>query len=360
MTMKSIHIIGTVGLPANYGGWETMVDNIVKDLGEQYSMTVYCSSLHYRDKIKKYYNSNLIYIPMNANGWQSIFYDLASLIIAIFKRADVILILGVSGCIFLPLIKFIYPGLIITNIDGLEWKRGKWGFFAKQFLHISEYLGVKNSNIVIGDNMEIVRYVKRTYNKNAEFIAFGGSIREGIDLDYDKTLVLPEKFALNISRIEPENNIEMIIEACIIAKYPVFIFGKWNANEYSRCLYQKYSTNEFCKLMPHINSQKILNCFRSRARLYLHGHSVGGTNPSLVEAMSWGVPIFAYDVIYNRETTFNEAYYFNSTLQLSSLITEADNLPLEEVSLKMKLFHDNNYNWSEISKRYSDQFNQNI
>jgi len=352
---KKIHIVGTVGLPADYGGWETMVENISKDLCQEYEITVYCSSKHYKKEISNHPHANLRYLPLKATGWQSIIYDYISILSSIYFRADVILILGVSGCTILPFVRLFKRPTIITNIDGLEWKRGKWGFFAKLFLKISEYFAVRFSHKVIGDNVEIVRYINKNYNKNAYFIAFGGSSRDGID-NLSLSKITSQPFALNISRIEPENNIHLILEACLKEKLHIHIFGRWNANDYSRKLYQQYADSEYCNLHEHLSNQKILNAYRKKSLVYIHGHSVGGTNPSLVEAMSWGIPIFAFDVIYNVETTFNSALYFSNVDDLRYLIKSMDPIKMSEISKKMQQLHNENYEWKVISGKYSEHF----
>nr|WP_279615174.1 DUF1972 domain-containing protein [Pseudoalteromonas spiralis] len=131
--MKNASIIGTVGVPACYGGFETLVENLL-DKNSPDKLIVYCSSKSYDVRFKTYKNAELVYIPLNANGVQSIPYDIFSLFHAAFvKKSDNLLILGVSGAISLPFIRFFSKAKIVTNIDGLEWKRDKWNTWAKRF-----------------------------------------------------------------------------------------------------------------------------------------------------------------------------------------------------------------------------------
>ena len=134
---KKIAIIGTVGLPSNYGGFETLTEYLTKDLGDRFDITVFCSSTSYKTKLKTHNNAKLKYLPLNANGIQSILYDIISIFYALLF-ADTLLILGVSGCVVLPLVKLISTKKIIVNIDGIEWRRAKWGRFSKSFLKYSE------------------------------------------------------------------------------------------------------------------------------------------------------------------------------------------------------------------------------
>ena len=139
--MKKVAIIGTVGVPANYGGFETLIENIIGDnTPSDVQYTIYCSSSNYSNKIKKYKKAQLKYISLEANGIQSIFYDIISLIKASINN-DIILILGVSGCCFLPIYRLFSQKKLIINIDGLEHRRAKWNKWIKKFLKFSEAIG---------------------------------------------------------------------------------------------------------------------------------------------------------------------------------------------------------------------------
>jgi len=168
----NISIIGTVGIPARYGGFETLAENLVKSKTEGVTYTVFCSAKAYQEKPDSYLGAKLRYIKLNANGISSIPYDLISMLFSL--KSDVMLILGVSGSLFLPLIRMLYRGKIITNIDGIEWKRDKWGKLARFILHVSEKFAVRFSNIVIGDNQGIIEYIKEIYQREAVLIEYGG------------------------------------------------------------------------------------------------------------------------------------------------------------------------------------------
>ena len=154
MKPKKVAIIGTVGLPAIYGGFETLAEYMTAELKDHYDFTVYASSKAYTQKLDEYNDVKLQYLPLNANGIQSIPYDVLSMLHAL-RHADILLVLGVSGCIFLPFIKLISRKRIIVNIDGLEWKRDKWGVFSKAFLKFSEAVAVKVADVVVADNKVI-------------------------------------------------------------------------------------------------------------------------------------------------------------------------------------------------------------
>lgn len=163
--MKNVSIIGTVGVPANYGGFETLVENIIgENASENVEYTVFCSSKNYTSKQLVYKNAHLKYLPFEANGIQSVVYDILSLIKA--SSSDTILILGVSGCCFLPIYRLFSKKRLVVNIDGLEHKRDKWGKWVRKFLKFSEKMAVKYADVIVADNKGIQDYVMREYGKN--------------------------------------------------------------------------------------------------------------------------------------------------------------------------------------------------
>ncbi len=355
MKSKKIAVIGTVGLPAKYGGFETLVEHLSLQLSSKLDLYVYCSSITYRNKPKTHNNARLYYLPLKANGIQSILYDMISIIHALFY-ADTLLILGVSGCFILPFIRLFSKKKIIVNIDGLEWKRNKWGKYAKKFLRFSEMLAVRYADSIIADNKEIQRHVQTEYSKESILIAYGGDhtkFESITNQTFEKYPFLKHEYAFKVCRIEPENNIEMILKAFSQkATCNLVIVGNWNHSDFSREMYHIYNHFENIHLLNSIYDQTILNQIRCGAKLYIHGHSAGGTNPSLVEAMSLSLPIFAYAVNYNMETTLNQALFFKDSAELLLLIEKMKDIDLDFYGQKMKEIASQHYVWSVIAEKY--------
>ena len=357
--LKKIAIIGTVGLPAKYGGFETLTEHLTKDLGDKFDITVFCSSTYYKTKLKTHNNAKLKYVPLNANGIQSILYDIVSIFYALLF-ADTLLILGVSGCIVLPIVKLISSKKVIVNIDGLEWKRAKWGKAAKWFLKFSERVAVKFSDIIIADNKVIQDYVLSEYGKRAALIAYGAdhTCKEALSMEVLNPFpFLSEKYAFKVCRIEPENNLHLILEP--FSEYSglnIVVVGNWNNSVYGKQLKLEFDSFENIYLLEPIYNQNILNQLRSNCYLYIHGHSAGGTNPSLVEAMHLELPILAYDVPYNRETTHQKALYFNDSKTLTSLLKSVQDHNLVKTSKALKAIADDFYTWDIITKQYASLF----
>ena len=172
MTKKKLAIIGTNGLPGRYGGWDQLLNHLTITLSNKYEIIVYTSKHNAVPGLKEFNNSKLKVIPLKANGLQSIFYDGISMLDAAFKY-DILLVLGTSGCIFLPFIRLINNNIIL-NPDGAEWKRGKWNYFIKQFLKLSEYLGIRFSKYIISDNLIIQQHIENIYKKKSFLIEYGG------------------------------------------------------------------------------------------------------------------------------------------------------------------------------------------
>lgn len=354
--MKRVAIIGTQGVPANYGGFESLVENMIgENCSPNIMYTVFCSSKD-MPKIRVYKGARLKYVPLHANGVWSIPYDIVSMVRSM-KGYDVILILGVSGCVFLPLLKLLSRKKIVVNIDGLEHRRDKWGRAARWFLRFSEKLAVRWADVVVADNKGIQDYVTETYGKKSELIAYGGdhavrSVSAELENEVlEKYALHKGEYAISVCRIEPENNCHVSLEAFSRTDKPFVFIGNWNRSEYGKGLKEKYSKFENIKILDPIYELDTLYVLRSNAGQYIHGHSAGGTNPSLVEAMFFGCPIIAYDVVYNRETTNNKAYYFKDADSIVTLLNEVemDGIVMKEIAREQ-------YTWSTIAKQYEALF----
>ncbi|EGR4303407.1 TPA: DUF1972 domain-containing protein [Vibrio cholerae] len=352
--MKKVAIVGTVGIPACYGGFESLVENLTLYSSDNIEYTVFCSANSYSEQKKYHNNARLLYLPFKANGIQSVIYDIFSLIKCLMIKPDVILILGVSGCIFLPIFRLFSNSKIITNIDGLEWRRDKWSRGIRWFLKVSEHFAVRFSDIVVTDNKAIGDYVDSEYNVRNITIAYGGdhAIRKS-NIDYINT-PSDDGYALGLCRIEPENNVEMILEAFSLTSNQLKFVGNWKSSSYGISLRNKYQHYRNIELLDPIYDLDELYKLRIGSSLYLHGHSAGGTNPSLVEMMHFGKPIFAFDCLFNRYSTNNGAHFFKNASDILYLISTVNQLELEINGKKMKDLAIERYTWAVISQSYEE------
>jgi glycosyltransferase involved in cell wall biosynthesis len=357
--MKKIAIIGTNGLPGRYGGWDQLLNHLTLTLSEKYEIIVYTSSYNAVKGLKEYNGAKIKIIPLKANGIQSILYDGLSMFDACLKY-DILLILGTSGCIFLPFIRP-FSKKIILNPDGAEWKRGKWNKMIKSFLKLSESLGVKFSDVVVADNVVIQKYIKEEYSKDSELIAYGGDNAKAVRLEIEtakKYGIEAKKYAFKVCRIEPENNIDLILEAFKDSTLKLILIGNWDFSSYGVNLRVKYNSYKHLMLLDPIYEQVTLDELRSNCGIYIHGHSVGGTNPSLVEAMNLGLCCAVYNVDYNLETTENCATYFNSIADLKVIINDYLNNKIDSLLIGKKLqsIALRRYTWADIVEKYERIF----
>ena len=359
MSRTSCSILGTAGVPGAYGGFETLAENLVRYHDGHKSnleLSVYCSrKLSEKVKADTFLHAKLRYIPLDANGPLSILYDALSLFDAAWRRSDVIVLLGVSGALALPVVRLVSRSRIITNIDGVEWKRDKWGWFASLILNWSERAAVRWSHIVIADNTAIAEHVLDTYTTGCHVIPYGGEHALAAVPESDPELGLPSEYVLALCRIEPENNVAMILDsfAQISDRNLVFV-GNWDNSAFGRDLRASYSECPNLYLVDPIYEPGRLRWIRDGAQAYVHGHSAGGTNPSLVEMMYFGILVLAFGCSFNRYTTEDKAIYFNSAEELVQLFLELKVESMDEVGVHMKEIAVRRYSWEKVGRAYFD------
>lgn len=357
MEKQRIAIIGTVGLPAKYGGFETLADHLVTHLSNKYDFTVYCSKKKYskEEQIDSYKGAKLEYINLEANGVQSIPYDTISILKALRKN-DVLLILGVAGAWILPFVKFFTNKKIIISIDGIEWKRDKWSLFAKLYLWWAEKIAVRYSHIDISDNESIQDYTALRYETLSRVIEYGADHTLQVtpnQEDYIKYPFMKNDYAVKVCRIEPENNVHVVLEAFKqLPNSNLVLVGNWNNSEYGKNLKEEYSNIPNIHIYDPIYNQREIDLIRGNAALYVHGHSAGGTNPSLVEAMYLELPIIAFNVSYNKTTTENKAIYFSTSEELVAKLKIVSETEMGKLRKEMKAIALRRYTWEKISNQY--------
>jgi glycosyltransferase involved in cell wall biosynthesis len=362
-TTKKVAIIGTVGLPACYGGFETLTAYLVKHLHHEHELTVYCSGKKYpkAERRSHYESAKLVYLPFQANGAQSVIYDCFSILHALFF-ADVLLILGVPGGILLPFVRWFTNKKIIISIDGIEWRRDKWNRYAKWFLRWSENLAVRYSHADISDNDAIQNYTARAYSTRSRVIEYGGdhARKQAItEAAREKYPFLAKPYAFKVCRIEPENNVHLVLGAFAeLPSYPFVLVGNWNNSSYGRQLRQEYGQCPNLHLLDPIYDQTQLDILRSNCYVYIHGHSAGGTNPSLVEAMSLGLPVLAFDVSFNKATTEHKAVYFTDKAELKKHINNTRIGTWKALGQEMLAIAERRYNWAVIARKYNYLINK--
>ena len=345
-----IAIIGTVGVPARYGGFETLAEQLAKGIKpEAHQLVIYCQRTAYPelDGGECFEGHQRVLLPLRANGPASMVHDMLAMAhAALIAKVDTMLVLGYSGAWFLPFVRLLQPRIrVITNIDGMEWRRDKFGRFARTLLRTLESFATRFSHVIIADNAALVTIAKEIHDTDSVLIAYGG----------DHTLVqaappvLSPGYFLSIARIEPENNCHVILAACAHAGVRLAFVGNWEANAYGRGLKAQFANLPNLILLDAIYDQSKLSALRLGAACYIHGHSVGGTNPSLVEALFHTTRLLAFDCVFNHATLAEAGAYFGTREELETLLTSPDSGQIDSHSLSSLR---QRYRWETIIDLY--------
>lgn len=353
--MKKVAIIGIQGLPAHYGGYETQVENMVGvNQSKDVHYTIFNSAKEQKERYQQYKDASMKYVNIKSHGpWSIPYYTLCYL--KSFHKYDTILQLGLAGGFILPIFKLFNPKVkVIVNVDGIEHRRDKFSKFGKWLLLKLEQLDVKYADVIISDNDGIKEYVESTYNIKSVVIAYGGDTAVQHALSETQMSEILEKYKMTannysfaVCRIEPENNCHLTLEAFSKTTENIVFVGNWERSKYGHDLKEKYSSFGNIKIIDPIYDLDVLYAMRANAKSYIHGHSVGGTNPSLVEAMFFGKPIYCFDCIYNRYSTHNKASYFKDEEELISLLLS----PVDNGE-EMRTIAQKEYTWKRISEKY--------
>lgn len=373
---KSIAIIGSRGIPNNYGGFECFTENISQKLAQKnYEVHVSCE-LTGNDPPKKFKDVNLFYFPIkhpksNILGmFYEVMYDAYSLIYASLK-ADQVYMLGYSASIFFFIPK-LFGKKLYLNPDGFEWKRNKFHGIVKFMLKIQERIGVFWVDKIIADSMGIKRYYDKKYGKSSKFIAYGVSEIPKINWNekhlpesLKNGVVVGSNYWLLIARLEPENNIHIIVEGYLKSrtKKPLVIVGNFLNSKYEKTIHDMIDGTDKDKKIVFtggIYNQNSLNMLRQNCFGYLHGHSVGGTNPSLIEAMIMKNVLLIHRNQFNEEVCQDSALYFKDSDEFKTKMDDIDSFPERYRLMKLFAFFraKNVYSWEKIVAKYDGLFSR--
>lgn len=351
-----IGILGTRGIPNNYGGFEQFAQHLSDFLVKRgHEVVVYNSHTHpYQED-----NWNGVQIvhqfdPENSMGTAGQFiYDLNCIIDSRKRGFDIILSLGyTSSSVWYNF--FSKKPIILTNMDGLEWKRSKYSRKVQRFLLYAEKLAVKKSDGLIADSKGIQSYLDQRYKKPSHFIAYGATRFNDPD---EKVLhrygLLPYDYNLIIARMEPENNIETLLDGHLASgeKKKLFVVGNCK-NKFGQRMVEKFKDHKHIVFAGTIYDQAEVNNLRHFCGIYFHGHSVGGTNPSLLESMACGCLIVAHDNEFNRSVLENDALYFRSAADVSAIVSRDHKDLRSAFSVNNYQKIETRYSWTEIGSAY--------
>ncbi|MBT8159265.1 MULTISPECIES: glycosyltransferase [Arthrobacter] len=308
---KSMAIIGTRGYPSYYGGFETAVRKLAPYLADNgWDVTVYgrgeqtkAADVEADPRIRRKNTPGI-----ESRSFSTLSFGLTSVIHALKTKPDVVLVMNVANGFWLPLLRL--RGIpTLVNVDGMEWERAKWGRVAKMVFRLGAHFTARFADELVADAKEIQRRWKAQFRRDSTFIPYGGDEVSGLVLEEG---LEHRSYVLVVARFVPENTIQQFLEASdqLAQKYKIVVVGTsgygGELDEMAEKLSRKHSN---FKWLGRISDDKRLFALWEHAGAYFHGHSVGGTNPALVQAMATGAPIVALDTVFNREVLGDDAIF---------------------------------------------------
>lgn len=353
-----IAILGCRGIPNAYGGFEQFAEYLSQGLVEKgHEIYVYNSHNHPYQK-KEWNGVNIIhcYDPENQLGTAGQFiYDFNCIMDSHKRNFDIILQLGyTSNSIWGNLLP--KKSVIITNMDGLEWKRSKYSKKIQRFLRWAEKKAIDTSDYLVADSLGVQDYLQKKHQVTSQYIPYGAHLFQTSEEQLIKQYnVTAHNYYMLVARLEPENNIQTILQGYDNSNsaYPFLVIGK-HITKYGEYLKEKFSPNPNIRFLGGIYNMAHLDNLRFFSTLYFHGHSVGGTNPSLLEAMASKALICAHKNPFNQAILEKDAFYFKSNNEITTLINTIK--PAAETSKIQANFNkiSTRYHWSSIIDSYEE------
>ncbi|MBC7518303.1 MAG: DUF1972 domain-containing protein [Microbacteriaceae bacterium] len=352
-------MIGTRGVPASYGGFETAVEEIGSRLADRgHRVTVYCRNSN-QSKPREHLGMTLIHLPaIPSKVLETLSHTALSVFHTLLRRkTEVVFLFNAANSPFLPLLRWKRIPTAV-HVDGLEWQRGKWGPLGRRYYRGAEQLAVRGADALIADAQGIADYYRNEFHVTTELLSYGTTVIKESAADRLVAMGLsPKKFHLVVARFEPENHVDVIVEgyAASAAKYPLIVVGSAPyAADYTERITAVAAEDPRIRLIGGVWDQKKLDQLYANALSYIHGHSVGGTNPSLLRAMGAGTSVLAWDVNFNRDVVSTDGSYFNSAESIAVLIEVAENDPVrqEAIGAALRLRAARDYDWDVVADGY--------
>ena len=350
-----VGIVGTRGIPNFYGGFEQFAQYLSEGLVKSgYEVFVYNSHLHpYQEK--SWNGVKLVHcydLEEKIGTVGQFIYDLNCILDSRKRDFDIILQLGYTSS---SVWNWLFPKNvpIVTNMDGLEWKRSKYSKPVQSFLKFAEKLAVLFSDQLIADSKGIQSYLKEKYNKDSIYIPYGANVFTAPDKTVLKEYNLtPYKYDMLIARLEPENSVEEILDGFTTSNVnrDFLVIGN-TKTPLGKKLVNKYQDSRI-KFVGYVNGIERLDSLRYFSNLYFHGHTVGGTNPSLLEAMASNAFICAQDNIFNKAILGEDAVYFSSADEVKEMIESVSSKEYEDFIINNRKKVESEYSWNAVVVQY--------
>lgn len=350
-----VAMVGTRGAPAHYGGFETCVEEVgARLVARGHQVTVYCRGEDDRG-LATHRGMDLVHLPaVPRRTLETLSHTALSVAHVVAHRPDVAIVFNSANAPLLPVLRAAAIP-VATHVDGLEWKRSKWGPAGRRYYRNAEALAVRWSDALIADATGIQDYYRQEFGTPTELISYGAPIVGDRRPEALAGLGLHEQgYHLVVARFEPENHVDMVVEGYVAsgATRPLVVVGSTPySDDHTRRIHSL--GDERVRFLGGVWDQDLLDQLYANALTYLHGHSVGGTNPSLLRAIGAGTATNAFDVRFNREVLGGSGRYFSTATGVMALVDQAEAEPagarLRGVEALARAAH---YDWDDVAGRY--------
>ncbi|WP_334148370.1 glycosyltransferase [Microbacterium sp.] len=354
----TIAMVGTRGVPAAYGGFETAIEEVGRRLAERgHDVVVYTRGSAHREKT--YLGMRVVHLPaVPVKQIETLSHTgLSTLHLMFRRRPDATFVFNAANSPFLPLLR-LRRAPVALHMDGLEWRRSKWGPRGKAYYRWAEEFGVRTADALIADAPGIADYYRHQFDVPTEMIRYGAPILESVaDGRIEELGLTPAGYHLVVARFEPENHVLEIVEGYrrSAATLPLVVVGSAPySSEYTQRIQQAAAGDERIRLVGGVYDQDLLDALYFHAFTYDHGHSVGGTNPSLLRALGASTAVIAFDVAFNREVLGDEGWFFSTPDDVAAAFeqSEADPDRTRELGVRGQERARTAFRWEDVADEY--------
>jgi glycosyltransferase involved in cell wall biosynthesis len=354
-----IAMLGTRGVPASYGGFETAVEEIGSRLVRRGHRVLVYNRLDERTTDLQWHRG-MRTVPLPALQKKSAETLSRTALSAVhsagYAKPDMAFVFNAANAPLLPMLRA--AGIpVATHVDGLEWRRAKWGPTGRRYYLAAERLSVRWSDALIADAPGIASYYRSQYDADTDLLTYGAPVLQDLSSEGLPSGLLPKKYHLAVARFEPENHILEIVQGYVAssATMPLVVVGDAPfAQAYTKAVRDVADADPRVQCIGRVNDQAVLDQLYAHALTYVHGHSVGGTNPSLLRAMGAGTAVLAFDVNFNREVAGDHGRYFADPAALARLFDEVETEPqvLLDSGQALQSLAQERYDWDDVTDGY--------